>query len=150
TPNVVAHTTIPPLSTSTITLRGLSSDPGLQNSFIVESSARPGNVYASLRSVGGATSWVAEVLGLDKKQLHNAGLHPWSIAEGITSTLLLFNDTANTQSFHVLVAAGTTIWQKKETLASFETRAISINAIVAERAKDDYGQVLPEDAQAGQ
>jgi len=69
---------VPPLSTSTIALPELEADPGLQNSFIIESDARSGDLYASMRSVGGSTPWVSEVLGLDKKQMHNAGLHPWS------------------------------------------------------------------------
>ncbi len=147
---VVAHVTVPPLSSSTINLPELEADPGMQNSFIVESSARPGELYAGMRSVGDSTPWVSEVLGLDKKQLHNAGLHPWSIADGTTSTLLLSNHTGSAQSFHVLIAAGTTIWQKKETLASLETRAIDVNSLVAGGEKDDSGQVLPQSIQAGQ
>jgi hypothetical protein len=145
----VAHVTVPPWDSSTIAIPGLKGDPEMRNSFIIESNASPGELYASMRSVGGSTPWVSEVLGLDQKQTHNAGLHPWNI-DGTTSTLLLFNDTSLQQHFHFLISAGTTIWQKTLTLASFETRAIDINALIAGGEKDDSGQVLPQDISAGQ
>ena len=89
----VAHLVVPQLSTRTISLPELQADPGLQNSFVVESSAGPGELYASMRSVSSSTPWVSDVLGQDARQLHNGGLHPWNIADSTASTLLLFNHT---------------------------------------------------------
>jgi hypothetical protein len=129
--DVVAHIVVPPVSTRTVSMPDLQADQGMQNSFVIESSANPGELYASMRSVSSSTPWVADVLGLDAKQLHNGGLHPWNIADGTTSTLLLFNHTQATQAFHVLIAQGATIWQKIYHLGALETRAISLNSLVA-------------------
>jgi hypothetical protein len=148
--DLVAHVVVPALSTRTVALPDLEADPGMQNSFVIDSSARPGELYASMRSVSDATSWVSDVLGMDAKQSHNGGLHPWNIADGTSSTLLLFNHTRTAQAFHVFIAQETTVWQKNYTLGALETRAISLNSLVATGQKDDLGQVLAPYPQRGQ
>ncbi len=140
--DLVAHIVVPPLSTRTVNVPDLQADPGMQNSFVIQSSANPGELYASMRSVSSSTPWVADVLGLDAKQLHNGGLHPWNVTDGTTSTLLLFNHTQATQAFHVLIAQGTTIWQTNYRLGALETRAVSLNSLVASGQKDDLGHAL--------
>lgn len=128
----------------------LTGDPSLQNSFVVRSDASPGIVLSKLVSFGDGALREVEILGKDEKQLENTGNHPWSIEDGVTSTLILFNHADKEQTFFVKVGGDKLVWRKDYVLSPMETRAISINGLIASEAKDDKGSALPRDMHRGE
>jgi hypothetical protein len=83
--------------------------------------------------------------------MNNGGSNPWSIENGVESTLLLFNHDQAPQIFNVLVAsADGSQWDKDFKLAPMETRAVSIGDIIQKQVKDDKEKTLPKTALSGQ
>lgn len=151
TPDVktVATLVVPAGSTATADLQGLQGDPDLQNSFEVVSDQPPGEVVDNVASKSETgIPWV-ELPGKDLDNSHNAGNHPWTVADGTDSTMLLFNETAAAENFTVRVASGQTIWVKKYSLAALATKAIDIDELIEDHVKDDKGNVLPKSIQSG-
>lgn len=152
TPEVKTITTliVPAGGTANAELKGLHGDPDLQNTFEVVSDLPPGEVVDNIysRSETGIR-WV-ELPGKDKDNAHNAGNHPWTVADGTDSTLLLFNETTTAEIFPVLVSSGKSVWSRKYSLAPLETKAVNINELIENRVKDDNGNVLPKSVQRGE
>jgi hypothetical protein len=139
-----------PLSSRTIQLPTLKGEPNIQNSFIIQSSAPPGTLAANLIATGDETSMKVESIGKDGSQTANGGAHPWTIEDGKSSTLLLFNHSDKAQSFNVNVSAGGVFWQQSYSLAASETKAIGINELIATQAKDKTGQIIPKSTTVGE
>ncbi len=134
-----------------IALRGLTGDPMLQDSFLVESDGSPGDVGTKLVSRSkDSRLHEAERLPKDFGGAANGGDHPWTIENGTTSTLLLFNESSQPQWFNVRIAAGALVWSKAYQLQPNQTIAININDLSRTRAKDDNGKAFPADIWSGQ
>ena len=74
--SAVATVSIPAMSAQTIALPPLTGDPGLRNSFIVQSDAAPGTLFASLAAVGAPGFGLVEQIGKDQLAMANGGGHP--------------------------------------------------------------------------
>jgi hypothetical protein len=80
---------------------------------------------------------------------NNGGIHPWSVEGDYESHLLLFNHSKMPQVFGVGISSGTTLWDKKYTLAPNETREISINELIQDKVPDEKGRILGPSLQRG-
>lgn len=90
----------------------------------------------------GAKRWDVARTGLAgqrRTQIEDAGSHPWSIENGILSTLLLFNHSPKPQYFNVRIANDRVVWLKVYKLNSMETKAISINDLISSQEKETTG-----------
>ena len=141
-PQVIKQVTLAPSSTQTLALTGLTGS-GLQHSFTIQSDGKPGDVQAHLFAHREDSDEHVEMLAKDAQDDHNGGDHPWSIADGNTSTLLLFNPTKTQQEFQVRVSGHGATWTELFYLAPSETKAVSINDLIAKQMPDHYKKVLP-------
>src|SRR6185312_7659208 len=149
----IAPFLIPALSTKVVSFSNLKGDENLQNSFIVRSNALPGVVVSKLLSFSDGALREIEIIGKDEKQMENMGNHPWTVEDGVDSTLILFNHSGASQTFFLKIAdqgKQKEAWRKDYKLASMETLAISLNDLIANRVKDDTGHVLSKDAKEGE
>jgi hypothetical protein len=126
-------------------LSGLTGDPLLQDSFIEEDDGNPGDVQAKLMSKINSPLNEIELIGKDFNDPENGGDHPWTVENGTTSTLLLFNQSDQVQSFNIEISAGGTVWRKLFKLQPMQTQAISFNDLIKSGAKDDHGKAFPSD-----
>lgn|GEM_PF-4590448 len=152
TPEVktIASLVVPAGGTSSADLTDLRGDPDIQNTFEVISDQPPGEVVDNLFSRSETGIRLVELPGKDLDNSHNAGNHPWTVADGTDSTILLFNETAAEEDFPVLISSGQTVWSKKYSLAPLATKAVDINEVIADQVKDDKGSVLPHGLQSGE
>jgi hypothetical protein len=140
---------LPAMTARNLVMDSLDGDPGLRNSFLVTSDAAPGTLIAKL--VSRSDSRLKEVeLEAKDEQGENGGSHPWSLENGIDSTLLLFNHSKDSQIFNVQIGAGPVLWQKAYTFPAMETAALSLRDLIKEQVKDDKGRTLPLDVESGQ
>ena len=131
----VANITLAPFSTLTSTLSAVKGT-GVLNTFIITSDGRPGDVQAHLFTSMGSSQQRTELLAKDAKDDHNGGDHPWSTANGDRSTLLIYNSTSQDNQFFVRISGSGSTWEQTYILAPHETRAISINDIIAKQQPD--------------
>jgi hypothetical protein len=103
----------------------MPESPDLRTSVIIRSDAAPGDVVTKLVSRGRSGLNAVEMLDKESSNGENGGGHPWTVAEGVTSVLLLFNHDAKEQSFNVRFGNGKDPWMKRYKLASMETLAIN-------------------------
>jgi hypothetical protein len=146
----VATVTLPPNSAKLTEFTNLAGDGNLQNSFIVHADTGPGVVLSKFVSFSEGALREVEVIGKDQAQLENTGDHPWSVEDGVTSTLVLFNHATDMQTFHVKVGGDKMAWLKNYKLAPMETRTISINDLISTGEKDDKGKSLPNNMRRGE
>jgi hypothetical protein len=135
---------------TTVSLADLQGDPGLRNSFIVSSDAAPGDVAVSMASNAGDGEGEVELLGKDSAQSENMGAHPWSIAGGNESTLLLFNHTDQKQNTVVTVFSNKSLRRERMKLGPFETIALSISDVIRNNISDDQREILGTDPVEGE
>jgi hypothetical protein len=146
-----ATVVVPAMSSKTIPLPALTGDPGLRNSFIVQSDAAPGTFYASIVSVGSSGFDLVEQIGKDQMSGENAGNHPWSLTDADQDALLLmFNHSTTATYFNVMIGSGGVLWQNAWQLAPMETRAVSIRELIADKVKDENGATLPQNLNQGE
>ncbi len=103
---------IPPRSSITVELGNLEGSPDIQNSFLVTASAAPGDVLLKLVSRGDGALRQVELLPKDANELPNGGSHPWTLANGADSNLLLFNHSEKTQNYSVHMGGAGKVWEK--------------------------------------
>jgi hypothetical protein len=126
-------------------------DPALTNSLIVRSSLPPGDVVSQFIAWGDFQVRTVELQAKDNDSVQNGGGHPWTIAQGTDSTLLLFNHSLDgPKKFEVLVGNGKQLWVGSYKLASMETKAVKINEIVEKQIPDAKGTKLSKDILTGQ
>ena len=101
----ITRFTIPGNASQVVDLPGVEPNSTLQTSFIVTSGAAPGNLQSKLVAVGSGSLHAVELLGKDGKEEQNGGGHPWSVATGDNSTLLLFNTSNNTKVIQVKISS---------------------------------------------
>ncbi|HMH15319.1 MAG TPA: hypothetical protein VK578_19625 [Edaphobacter sp.] len=136
-------------STSVINLTELKGDPDVRNSFIVRSDSQPGTVISKLVARVEGIARRVEMSGKDEEQDNNGGGHPWSVADGITSTLVLFNHDSKPQPITVHVGTDNSHWQKSYNVQSMQTLTIDMATLVRDQVKDDKGVALPLDSVNG-
>ncbi|MGH9734947.1 MAG: hypothetical protein ACRD8A_10205 [Candidatus Acidiferrales bacterium] len=136
-------------ATTRISFDQLQGDPNLCDSLVVSSNASPGDIVAKLSSVTDGGFQQAEMLAKDESDPDNVGVHPWSLENGTDSTLLLLNNSQAQQTFHVNLTANGLSWRKAYTLKPMQTTNIDISEVIAKRAKDDTGNVLPAHSMSG-
>jgi hypothetical protein len=146
----VADISLPPWRTQILPLVDLQGDPGMRNSFVVDSDAAPGDISVSMASKAPGGGGEVELLGKDAQQPENAGAHPWSIAHGNESTLLVFNHTDHEQRMTVVVLNGKDFWQRLIKLSALETIALSMSQIIKNQVPDDLRRVLPPELTEGE
>ena len=140
---ILAHTIAGKTSTELVqklVLAGRSSrtvqipshgDAAMTNSLIVRSSLPPGEVVSQFIAWGDVGVRTVEMQAKDNDSVQNGGGHPWSIAQGTNSTLLLFNHSSDgPKKFEVLVGNGKQLWVGSYQLAPMETKGVRINEIV--------------------
>jgi hypothetical protein len=132
-------------------LPSLKGDPGLRNSFIVQSDAAPGTFFSSLVSVGSSGFGLVEQIGKDQQIGVNGGGHPWALTDGgQDAVLMLFNHSTVPKYFNVKIGNGGVLWQQAWQLAPMETRAISIRELIVGQVKDQNGVLLPKTLDHGE
>ncbi|MGA8036215.1 MAG: hypothetical protein WA823_03170 [Candidatus Acidiferrales bacterium] len=136
--------------TASVDLEGLVGSPDVRSSFVVTSNLPPGELVSSLISRSPTGVRTIEMPGKDLQNAHNGGNHPWSTADGNTSTAILFNETSSPEPFTLLISSGSSVWKTKLVLGAFETRAVEINHLIANQIKDDAGHTIPVEMQSGQ
>jgi hypothetical protein len=146
----VATASIPAMSSQTVALPALTGDPGLRNSFIVQSDATPGTFYSSVVAVGSSGFDLVEQIGKDEQIGDNGGGHPWDLTGGQDAVLLLFNHSAVAKYFNVNIGNGGVLWQQSWQLAPMESRTISVRDLIASQTKDRNGMVLPASLEHGE
>jgi len=126
-------------------------DPAMTNSLVVRSNLSPGDVVSQFIAWGDIGVRTVEMQAKDNDSVQNGGGHPWTIARGTNSTLLLFNhSTDGPKKFEVLVGNGKQLWEGSYQLAPMETKAVKINEIVEKQIPDAKGTVLSKDLLTGQ
>jgi len=128
----------------------LEGNAKLENSFLVQSNAPAGSITANLTAVSDTRGNTVQLIGKDQQQIQNGGIHPWSIRDRNSSTLLLFNPSQTTQHFDVRVAAAGVLWMQSYDLLPYETKALEIQNLIAAQQKDKNGKVLPKEVNAGE
>ncbi|MGB8474090.1 MAG: hypothetical protein WCE61_08410, partial [Candidatus Acidiferrum sp.] len=142
---LVRQIILQPLHTRVVFLREIQGDPSLRNSFVVTSDVGPGEMAASMASKEANGSAEVELLGKDAQQPENAGGHPWSVAQGTESTLLIFNHTDKGQRVKINIPTGRGLWEELIKLSPFETLSISMSELIKDQVKDDNQLTLPPD-----
>lgn len=126
-------------------------DPAMTNSLVIKSSLPPGEVVSQFVAWGDIQVRALELLPKDNDSVQNGGGHPWTIAAGTDSTLLLFNhSTDGPKKFEVLIGNGKQLWVGSYQLAPMETKAVKINEIVEKQIPDAKGTKLSKDILTGQ
>ncbi len=146
----VAQVRIPAMSAQTVKLPLLAGDPGLRNSFIVQSDAAPGALIMSLAAVGAPGFGLVRQIGKDQQTRDNGGGHPWDLGGGKDAVLLLFNHSTVPKYFNVKIGNGGVLWWRPYLLNPMETAAISIRDLIASQVKDQDGAALPQNLEQGE
>jgi len=141
--------TIAPRHTVEFTLEDAASQSGLLQSLLIDTDKNPGEVEGKVVSRSDGTLYEIELLGKDRLDENNGGIHPWSVEDDNESHLLLFNYSAQPQKFDVAISNGAILWDKKYSLAPNETREISFNELIQDKVPDDKGQILSPDRPFG-
>ena len=141
--------TIAPRHTVEFTLEDAASQSGLLQSLLIDTDKNPGEVECKVVSRSDGTLYEIELLGKDRLDENNGGIHPWSVEDDYESHLLLFNYSAQPQKFDVAISNGAILWDKKYSLAPNETREISFNELIQDKVPDDKGQILSPDRPFG-
>lgn len=151
TPKVqqIAQVTTPAFSTQTLNLTGATGS-GILNTVTITSDGSPGDVQAHLFTRLGSSEQRTELLAKDSRDNHNGGDHPWSVENGNTSTLLLYNSSAKPQEFQVRISGSGSSWVDLYQLAPYETKSVSINDIVVKAIPDHKKNTLPTSLSNGE
>jgi hypothetical protein len=145
----IRQLTIGPRRSAELTLSDTVSQSGLLQSLFVETDKKPSEVLGKAVSRGDGSLYEVELLQKDERDENNGGIHPWSVEGDSESHLLFFNHSKKPQVFGVGIAGGSSLWDKKYTLAPNETREISINELIQDRVPDEKGRVLGRSLQRG-
>ncbi len=139
----ITQAVIPPGASKTLQLPALVGDPAMRNSFVIQSSAAPGTLFSSVTSVNAANPpQVISLAGRDQQREENGGAGEWSLANGETSTLLLFNSSSAPGTFSVHIGAKgmmNGLWAKSYQLAAMETKAIDLRELIGSLEPDAQG-----------
>lgn len=123
----------------------------MENSFVLKQTGRPQDVAATLISVNRQSDQIVQLVPKDPQQMENGGGHPWTIENGVNSTLLLFNPAGKAVTFTVNIPIGNKkLWSKLYVLQPGETKSISLRELVERQAKDKDDVLLPKDLQGGE
>lgn len=141
--------TLPARRTTEFVLQDAESQSGLLQSLVIHTDAKPGDVMSKVVSRSDGNLYEIELLGKDRWDENNGGIHPWTVEQDFVSHLLLFNYSDKPRTFGVGIWNGAILWDKKFTLAPKETREISFNQLIQDKVKDDKGQILDANHRRG-
>ncbi len=139
----IVQAVIPAGASKTIPLPAMPGDPAMRNSFLVQSNAAPGTLFSSVTSVNAANPpQVISLAGRDQQREENGGAGEWSLADGDSSTLLLFNSSSAPGTFSVHIGAERMMngfWATDYPLEAMETKAIDLRDLIRSLEPDAQG-----------
>jgi hypothetical protein len=141
--------TVPAHTGGEYIFNGMEAKNGLLHSVQIKADGSPGQYQTKLVSRSDGRLYQIELLAKDAMDINNSGIHPWSIDDDTESHLILFNHTPGPRTVGFSIISGANLWRHEFTLAAFETREISFNAIEKEKTLDDFGRTLPLTAKEG-
>lgn len=147
---VLSQLSLQPAQSGLVPLNDLIGDPTWQNSFIVESSGKPGDVLAKMMFKSPGPLPNIELIGKDEMDSHNAGDHPWSIADGMKSVLILFNHSQAERHITIRVASKGEAWFKLILLKPHESISLSLNDVILNAQLDSKGHALSKTLTTGE
>ena len=146
----IATLNIPAKNTRAIRFDGLEGDEDLRNSFIVSSNLKPGEYLAKLVSKGTGTLREVELVAKDEMDPLNGGNHPWSLENGVESSLLLFNHGPDAEVFNVVISDGSTVWSRGYYIGPMQTEMINLRSLIDDQVPDNEGKALSRQATNGE
>ncbi len=147
----IKDVTVPAGAIRKVTLPALGGDSLHRNSFVLRSEAPAGTLITSLlSSAQDGSPGLMTMPGKDRIRDTNGGAGRWSLANGDTSTLVIFNPTESTQTMTVHVGALGVLWAKNYSLAPMETKSIAVSDLIANAEPDMHGTRIPSDSTEGQ
>ena len=148
--NAIAQITLPANSSKFIELPNAKGSSQWNNSYIVRSSGQPGDVLSKMMFKTKGPLPNIELIGKDEQDMHNAGDHPWSVENGIRSTLYLFNHGETTRKVTIRIGSGSNVLLKIYDLHPNETKSLVIGDIVQSETRDDKGYAFPRSITHGE
>jgi hypothetical protein len=119
-------------------------------SLVAAGDKNPGDLMAKIVSDSDSAPNQLEQLAKDGLDYRNGGSHPWTLQDNARSDLILFNHSAQSQPFNVLVVTEDGAqWSKQVILAPLETRTISVGDMIRNKIPDTLGRILPITAWSG-
>ncbi len=128
---------ISPGSIQTIAIPKVDDGSGGMSSFQIETDGTPGDVDTQLWSEEQTTGQPILFASKDAQDDRNTGMHPWSALNGSDDDLILYNQTASSQSVQLKIGNRASLWTKTITLAPHETRRISPQDLAEQKVPDD-------------
>lgn len=127
----IATLQIPPNSVTVREFPEIPGEPGLASSISIEANGMPGEVITDIQANSDAGSTMSVPLPWkDQRQRDNGGQHPWTVADLIASTVILFNpDLVSTNSaIQLTIHAEEGTWTKRFSLSPSATTIIRLMA----------------------
>lgn len=147
----IKDVTVPAGAIRKVTLPALGGDSLHRNSFVLRSDAPAGTLITSLlSSAQDGSPGLMTIPGKDRLRDTNGGAGRWSVANGDSSTLVIFNPTESTQTMTVHVGALGVLWAKNYSLAPMETKSVAVSDLIANAEPDMHGTRIPSDSTEGQ
>jgi hypothetical protein len=149
----IATLMVPPDSVRHIDLPDVPGEPIPANSIVVRTDGGPGEVLSDLEAISATSAHPVSITlpWKDQNQRNNGGEHPWTVAQSVSSTVVLFNpdpDRSN-ESIQLSIHAGQTIWTKRISVPPLATVPISLSDIIQKQTPDDKGRMLPQNSSEG-
>ncbi len=126
-----------PTSVKTISIPNVEDTLGAVSSFQIVTDGSPADVDAQLWSEEKSTGQPLLFAAKDAQDDRNTGMHPWSTLNGAEDDLILYNQTASSQSVSLKIGNRTSLWTKLLTLAPHETRVLSPHKLAEDKEQDD-------------
>lgn len=134
---IVGKVQVQPLSVVTMDIDPGGNAINAMNTYVVEYDGLPGDLQTQLWSEDVQRTSPILFAGKDAKDDRNAGMHPWTTANGSQDDLILYDETETDQLVHLKVSNRQMIWAKTLTLSAHETRRISPRQLADTQATDD-------------
>jgi hypothetical protein len=142
TRTVVGSVTMQPGESRSLNIPGAIGSSELLNTLIVTGSEISGGIASQLMVEDESQDLRMQIIGKSGADDTNMGMHPWTIVDGTSNELLLYNQTTKAQKAYVKIANGETSWLKTITLEPSITTHISLAQLIHTHAKDDKGVAL--------
>jgi hypothetical protein len=133
----VASFVVGPSSVATVAIENQAGSPDALNTYVVRSDGQPADVHTQLWSEDGTRHSRVLFAGKDSRDDRNTGMHPWTLQDGASDELYLYNETEADQRVNLKVNNRVKLWRKFLVLQPHETRKISIRSLVDQGLNDD-------------
>jgi hypothetical protein len=142
TRTVVGSVTMQPGESRSLDIADAVGSSELLNTLIVTGSEISGGIASQLMVEDRSQDLRMQIIGKSGADDTNIGMHPWTIVDGTSNELLLYNQTTKAQKAYVKIANGEKSWLKTMTLGPGTTIRISLAHLIQGHAKDDKGVIL--------